>query len=113
MGRLIYEGSVRFDLDDRTLAHLVVVISDKLRRAESFPLSWRNDPSTGDGRTTIWVHPASSLVFEFAGSRRPSLNRTWLEALAIVANSPEGLHVVPEPAEEGIPEMVTEGAEPA
>jgi len=100
MGRLIYEGSVRFDLDDRTLAHLVVVISDKLRRAESFPLSWRNDPSTGDGRTTIWVHPASSLVFEFSGSRRPALNRTWLEALAIVANSPEGLHVIPEPAEQ-------------
>ena len=104
MGRLIYENSVRLDLDDRTLAHLVVVISDKLRRAESFPLSWRNDPSTGDGRTTIWVHPASTLVFEFSGSRRPALNRTWLEALAIVANTPEGLHIVPEPADQGVAE---------
>ncbi|MBW9092346.1 ATP-dependent DNA ligase [Microbacterium jejuense] len=107
MGRLIYESSVRLEVDDRTLAHLVVVISDKLRRSESFPLSWRNDPSTGDGRTTIWVHPGSSLVFEFSGSRRPALNRTWLEALAVVANTPEGLHIVPEPADQGI------GTEPA
>jgi hypothetical protein len=101
MGRMIYEGSVRLDTDDRTLSHLVVVISSKLRRGESFHFSWRNDASVGDGRTTIWVHPQASLVFEFEGSRRPSYNRTWLEALSVVATSPEGLHILPEPADTG------------
>ncbi|GAA4343728.1 ATP-dependent DNA ligase [Microbacterium rhizosphaerae] len=99
MGRMIYEGSVRLDTDDRTLSHLVVVISSKLRRGESFHFSWRNDASVGDGRTTIWVHPQASLVFEFDGSRRPSYNRSWLEALSVAANSPEGLRIVPEPAD--------------
>src|SRR3954454_10680025 len=99
MGKFVYEGIVKVDFEDRTLAHLQLVIGTKLRRGEAFHFSWRDDPSIGDGRTTVWIHPRCPLVYKFYGSRRPSLNRAWVDALAYPANSPAGLYVVPEPAE--------------
>lgn len=99
MGKFIYEGDVKVDIEDRTLLHLQLVIGAKLRRGEAFHFTWRDDPSLGEGRTTVWVHPASTLVYKFYGSRTPRLNRTWVDALAQAANSPSGLYVVPEPAE--------------
>lgn len=98
MGTFIYEGAVKVEFEDRLLTHLQLVIADKLRRGEAFQFTWRNDPSTGDGRTSVWVHPHASLVYKFSGSRKPSLNRAWVDALAHAANSPSGLRVVPEPA---------------
>lgn len=98
MGKLIYEGSVHVDIDDRALAHLQVVIGSKLRRGEPFFFSWRDDPSVGDGRTSIWVHPRCSLVFTYYGSRQPKPNPEWIDLLAYTANAPSGLHLVPEPA---------------
>ncbi len=59
MGKLTYEGTVKVDFDDRTLAHLQLVIGTKLRRGEPFHFTWRDDVSIGDGRTTIWVHPVA------------------------------------------------------
>lgn len=100
MGKFIYEGSVKSEFEDRALTHLQLVITAKLRRGEPFPFSWREDPSVGGGRTTVWVHASSSLVFKYYGSRKPAINRAWIEALAFTANSPSGLHLVPEPAEE-------------
>lgn len=97
MGRFIYEGSAKVEFDDRTLAHLMLVIGTKLRRGEPFHFSWRDDTSIGDGRTTVWVHPRSSIVYKFYGSRLPKLNTAWVEALAFTANSIAGLHLVPEP----------------
>jgi hypothetical protein len=98
MGKLTYEGTVRADFDDRTLAHLQLVIGTKLRRGEPFHFTWREDVSIGGGRTTIWIHPHCSLVYKYYGSRRPQLNAAWIDALAYTANSPAGLHLVPEPA---------------
>lgn len=97
MGKLTYENTVKVDFDDRTLAHLQVVISNKLRHGEPFHFTWRDDASIGDGRTTVWIHPNSNLVFKFYGARRPSINAAWLDALAVTANSLGGLYVVPEP----------------
>lgn len=101
MGKFIYEGSITVDLDDRILAHIQVVVGQKLRRGEPFHFTWREDPSVGDGRTSVWLHPAASLVYKYYGSRQPSLNRAWLEALTYTANSTNGLYIVPEPAESG------------
>ena len=98
MGKLTYEGTVKVDFDDRTLAHLQVVIGTKLRRGEPFHFTWRDDASIGDGRTTVWVHPRCALVYKFYGSRRPQLNPAWVDALMYTANSPSGLYLVPEPA---------------
>lgn len=100
MGRLIYEGTLKVDLEDRTLAHVQFVIANKLRRSEPFFFTWREDPSTGEGRTSIWVHSGANIAFKYHGSRTPAMNRAWLEALAVTANSVNGLHVVPEPPDE-------------
>ncbi len=105
MGKFIYDGLVTVDFDDRVLAHLQMVIGAKVRRREAFYFSWRDDSSVGDGRTTVWVHPGSSIVYKYYGSRQPTINRAWIDALMFTANTLSGLHVVPEPPEpEGEPE---------
>jgi hypothetical protein len=99
MGKFMYEGIVKVDFDDRALAHLQLVIGTKLRRGESFNFTWKDDASIGDGRTTVWVHPRSTLVYKFYGSRRPILNRAWVDVLLTAAHSSSGLYLVPEPPE--------------
>jgi len=97
MGRFIFEQTVKVEFEDRLLSHLEHVITSKLRRSESFTFSWKEDVSVGGGRTTIWVHPQSVLMFKFHGSRSPRLNPLWLQALMHTANGPHGLYVVAEP----------------
>ncbi|WP_127795299.1 ATP-dependent DNA ligase [Agromyces sp. LHK192] len=97
MGKLTYDSTLGVDFDDRVLAHLQLVIGAKLRRGESFFFSWRDDPSIGDGRSSLWMHPSVPLAFKYSGGRPPSINRTWIEALMDTANSPSGLVIVPEP----------------
>ncbi|WP_441295472.1 DUF7882 family protein [Microbacterium terrisoli] len=99
MGYLSYEGRVKMEIDDRPLAHLQVVISDKLRRGEPVTFTWYAEPSVGGGRTTIWINQSSSLVFKYQGSRPPSINRAWLQLLAEAANAVGGLRLVQEPAD--------------
>ncbi|MBN9153681.1 MAG: ATP-dependent DNA ligase [Microbacterium sp.] len=110
MGKFVYNGNVKVEFEDRLLAHLQVAIVNKLRRGESFQFTWRDDSSTGGGRTSIWVNPQSSLIYKFYGSRPPALNPAWLEALAFVANSPAGLHVVPEPEDAAEEPLTDENA---
>jgi hypothetical protein len=97
MGTLVYDSTMKADFDDRALAHLRVVIGMKLRRNESFYLSWRDDQSTGDGTTTIWLNPAIPLSYKFHGSRDAVINPRWVEELLLVANTSKGLHLTPEP----------------
>jgi hypothetical protein len=101
MGRFSYGSKLTVDFDDRVLAHLQTVIAAKVRRGESFMFTWIDDDSTGDGRTTVWIHPAVPLAFKFFGKRAPTLNRNWIEDLIVSANSVAGMHVVPEPSESG------------
>lgn len=98
MGKLIYEGGQKVEIEDRALTHLQLVITAKLRRGEPFAFTWREDSSVGGGRTTVWVHAGSSIVFRYAGSRQPSINRAWVDALAHTANAPSGLYLVHEPS---------------
>jgi len=100
MGTLIYDGqTAEIPMDDRALAHLQVVIISKLRRQESFAFSWKDAPSAGDGRSTVWLHPQVSLRFKFAGGRPPAINQQWLAVLSDSANTASGLHLSPEPIE--------------
>jgi hypothetical protein len=96
MGYLVYDSSTVIAFDDRVLAHLEVVIVSKLRRKESFALSWREPADNGDGRTTIWIDPSIPLRFRFSGSRPPTLDRDWVERLAAAAASSSGLTAVDE-----------------
>jgi hypothetical protein len=99
MGKFIYDSIVKVDFDDRLLAHLQLVIGAKMRRGEAFHFTWKDDSSIGDGRTTVWLHPRCSVVYKFYGSRKPRINRAWVDALFYTANSPNGLYAVPEPAD--------------
>jgi len=99
VGRFIYEGESKVEIEDRALMHIQLVITAKLRRGEPFSFTWRDDVNSGGGRTTVWVHGGSALVFKYHGSRQPAVNREWIEALAFTANSPTGLQIVPEPTE--------------
>ncbi|WIE55403.1 ATP-dependent DNA ligase [Curtobacterium sp. MCBD17_003] len=99
MGRVIYNSSYTVDFEDRLLAHLQIVIATKLRRGESFMFSWKDDRDVGNGRTAIWLDRTVPLVIRYSGSRPPTINREWVEALAQAAGSPGGLRIVPEPSE--------------
>jgi hypothetical protein len=99
VGKFIYGSpSISVEFDDRVLAHLKVVILAKLRRNESFTFSWEYTTSQGSGHSSIWLHPAIALQFDFYGKKDPSLNRAWLEELVQLANTPAGLRIVPEPS---------------
>jgi len=101
VGKLIYDQSLTVDFDDRTLAHLQVVIGVKLRRGEPFYFSWKDDQQIGDGRTSIWLHPTIPLVFKFYGSRVPQINPRWIRALELTANTHTGLHIIDEDTANG------------
>jgi hypothetical protein len=97
LGTLSYDTNFAVDFDDRLLAHLQIVIGQKLRRNESMYLSWKDDNRIGNGRTTIWLHPSIPLIYKYFGGRMPRINPLWIEALAISANSAGGLQILPEP----------------
>ncbi|GAA1055897.1 hypothetical protein GCM10017608_14460 [Agromyces luteolus] len=96
MGSLVYDSRLSIPMDDRTLLHLQVVILGKLRRREHFGLT-----ATVDGReVSLWLGPSVALEFRYADRRRPALSRAWLELLADVAASRDGLVIAPEPVDE-------------
>jgi hypothetical protein len=99
MGSLLY-GQVSIEFDDRTLIHIQVVIVQKLRRSESFLLSWRNATATGGGRGSVWIHPAIPLYFKFVGGKPPTLNPDWLAKLTEAANGAQGLVITREDAKD-------------
>lgn len=100
MGSLYYGASDRaINIDDRALAHLKIVISTKLRRQESFTLSWKHHEDDAVGRTTLWVHPSIPLRFVFTEPEPPTLNPRWIEKIMNSANSSGGIQVVDEDVE--------------
>ncbi|WP_430647338.1 ATP-dependent DNA ligase [Agromyces sp. GXS1127] len=95
MGSLVYDSRLSVPMDDRTLAHLQVVVLGKLRRRERFALT-----ATVDGHEVgLWLGPSVALEFRYAERARPAMNRAWLELLADAAASRDGLVIVPEPVE--------------
>lgn len=102
MGTISYDHLV-VKVDDRTLAHLQIVIVNKLRRGEAFLMSWKDSVDAGSGRSAIWLHPGVLVHFKFDGSRAPAINQEWLASLARSAESSRGLIVT---AEDGaVPEL--------
>lgn len=103
MGLLLYGRSHRYEFDDRTLEHLRYVITAKLRRRESFFLTW-NQRDTGStapraaGPVTLWISPSSPLGFEFSSSAPGALSREWISALMSGSYANRGLTLIPERA---------------
>ena len=95
MGTLHYGSpATGFPLDDRTLAHVELVIMAKLRRQESLAFAITDEKT--QVRQAVWISPVSSLRFEYEAPM-PEINRLWLQELVDTANSPGGLRIVPEP----------------
>ena len=92
MGMIYYGGAAEpISVEDRALAHLKVVIATKLRRNESFTLSWRHPEGDRPGRSTIWLHPSIPLRFVFDTPEPPTLSAEWITAMANSANSSGGI----------------------
>lgn len=95
MGSLIYGSpSLEIAFDDRVLAHVQIVMATKLRRGENFFFSWRENG--GIGRNAIWIDSSIPLYFRYNGSRHPEIDRDWLEQLAVLASSSQGLDLTDE-----------------
>lgn len=98
MGSLHYGSPpASFEIDDRTLAHVELVMLAKLRRNESFALSI---DGPDESRQTVWVNSSATLRFEF-GSAVHEINRDWLDELIDSANTTAGMRILPEPAKKG------------
>ena len=115
MGTIYYGGSATpIHIEDRALAHLKVVIATKLRRGESFTVSWRHPEDEARGRSTIWLHPSIPLRFVFDDPEPAELSRDWIEDLAMSANSSGGINLVAENMEdEGAPDDAPQTVEVA
>ena len=111
VGTIYYGGSATpIHIEDRALAHLKVVIATKLRRNESFTVSWRHPDDQPRGRSTLWLHPSIPLRFVFDDPEPTDLSRDWIEELASSANSSGGILLI---AEHFDTDAVADGAEAA
>ena len=92
MGKLFYgSDSHPAELPDRVLAHVRAVVASKLRRGESFTLSWQHPDDVPGGRSTLWINPSIPLRFVFTNPDGEMLDPEILKSFAASANSTAGL----------------------
>lgn len=89
MGRLIYRDRASFDIDDRLLAHLRIVIMNKLRRNEGFMLQL--PVNEGVRQASLWIHASNALVLQFYGGREPAIDRDLVDQMMHDASGSDGL----------------------
>ncbi|GAA5031523.1 hypothetical protein ACFQRL_10315 [Microbacterium fluvii] len=92
MGRLYYGSSLDpIEMPDRVLAHVKTVAATKLRRLESFTLTWTYGTEHEGGRSTVWLHCSIPLRFDFDTLEAQQLDRDYLQELAQAASSSAGI----------------------
>ncbi|WP_309129901.1 hypothetical protein [Microbacterium sp.] len=90
MGQLFYGPTEQaIEVDDALLAHVQLVAITKLRRGESFVMSWKR--SGGPGRETVWVQPSIPLRFLCESEENLPMDGRLLEELAQAASSLRGM----------------------
>jgi len=90
MGQLFYGSTGQaIEVDDALLAHVQLVTFTKLRRGESFVMSWKRPG--GAGRETVWVQPSIPLRFASDSDEDIRINGKLLEDLAYAAGSLQGM----------------------
>lgn len=97
MGRLIYDSGSEFEFDDRTLVHLQLMITAKLRRGEAFAFTFTSMAEGSPTRTALWMNSALALEYSYAAPAAEQLNRTWVDLLMESAHSAGGLELSEEP----------------
>ncbi len=91
MGKLFYGSDPQpMEIDDRLLQYLQVVFSTKLRRSESFTITW-TDTAAAHTRTTLWIQPAIPLRFLYSSAEAERLSGGYLRQLADQAAMSSGL----------------------
>lgn len=94
MGILYYGASrLAIRIDDRTLAHVRVVATSKLRRNEPFLISWDNDRSAGSGRESLWIHPAGDLEYRFDDDAPVRLDTELLDSMMMSSFVSRGIEI--------------------
>ena len=89
MGNLYYGNSAEpITVPDVELAHLKMVATTKLRRSEGFSISFS---SARTGRSTLWVHCAIPLRFDFDSAEPVKLDPAYVNQLAQDATSAMGI----------------------
>lgn len=96
MGSLIYGTGDGYEIDDRILAHLEIVIIAKLRRHESFMLNWPLPAGSRPSRVSLWLSSSIPLQFLFSEENVTWINRAWLRALTRSADGYRGMVLMPE-----------------
>ncbi len=82
-------------LPDRTLEHLHVVLTQKLREHQQFAL---NIISGASAPIQVWLDARIPLVITYASSVATTLNERWLKELE-ASFTAAGLLLIAEPAE--------------
>jgi hypothetical protein len=94
MGSLFYGNDTHaIAIPDRVLSHLKVIIATKLRRGESFTISWKHQDDVAGGRTTLWMQASIPVRFIFDSAEGDSLDTEVLQRLANEAGRSGGLTV--------------------
>jgi hypothetical protein len=90
MAELAYgaEGTPIY-MPEHLLAHVKLVVTTKLRRRESFMMSWRH--ADGSGRSSVWLEPSIPPRFTFDSVDEPRIDHAQLARLAAEASSNAGL----------------------
>ncbi len=87
-GRLIYRDRAAFDIDDRILAHLRIVVMNKLRRNED---SCSSCPSMRRAAGESVDPRLERLVMQFYGGREPVIDRALVDQMMHDASGADGL----------------------
>jgi hypothetical protein len=94
VGKLFYGTDTEpAELPDRVLAHVKTVVAAKLRRGESFTLSWQHPGEAIGGRSTLWLNPSIPMRFVFSSPDGETLDPEMLHRFARAANSSAGLTI--------------------
>jgi hypothetical protein len=97
VGYLYYGSETQpIEFPDRVLAHIRVLATSKLRRGESFTMTWHHPSDEGEGRTSIWMQPSIPLKFVFDSSEAQQLNPEYLQRLAREAATSNGAFIEPD-----------------
>ncbi len=87
MGKLEYNSSrPPIEVEDELLAHLKFVIGMKLRRHESFMMTWPSGKKR-PGRLSAWMHPSIPLVIEFDEEPPPKIDPQRAERMVNQLNA--------------------------
>lgn len=92
---ILYFGSHRTAvvMEDRILTSLMLLCASKLRRNESFLISWIDDDAIGDGRSAVWLSPGIELHFKFAGGPPPKHDPELLDQMLRASMRTSGLQL--------------------